>query len=54
MGSGSTPANTVRTMTGNDLRFPELGFYTLAGQAASSRDLVDEVRAAEELVDQIA
>lgn len=28
---------------------PELGFYTLAGQAASSRDLVDEVRAAEDL-----
>lgn len=49
MGSGCTPANTLRTMTGNDLRFPELGFYTLAGQAASSRDLVDEVRAGEEL-----
>ncbi|MFT5202350.1 MAG: putative F420-dependent oxidoreductase [Candidatus Aldehydirespiratoraceae bacterium] len=30
-------------------RFPELGFYTLAGQAASSRDLVDEVRAGETL-----
>jgi probable F420-dependent oxidoreductase len=30
-------------------RFPELGFYTLAGQAASSRDLVDEVRAGEAL-----
>ncbi len=27
----------------------ELGFYTLAGQAASSRDLVDEVRLGEEL-----
>ena len=27
----------------------ELGFYTLAGQAASSRDLVDEVRSGEEL-----
>ena len=30
-------------------RFSELGFYTLAGQAASSRDLVDEVRAGEAL-----
>jgi len=30
-------------------RFPELGFYTLAGQAASSRDLVDEVQAGEAL-----
>ena len=29
--------------------FPELGFYTLAGQAHSSRLLVDEVRQAEEL-----
>ena len=27
----------------------ELGFYTLAGQADSSRDLVDEVRVAEQL-----
>lgn len=36
------PAMTATT-------FPELGFYTLAGQAASSRDLVDEVRAAEDL-----
>jgi probable F420-dependent oxidoreductase len=27
----------------------ELGFYALAGQAASSRDLIDEVRLAEEL-----
>ncbi|HXQ59985.1 MAG TPA: hypothetical protein VN799_07790, partial [Acidimicrobiales bacterium] len=29
--------------------FPELGFYTLAGHADSSRDLVDEVRLAERL-----
>jgi probable F420-dependent oxidoreductase len=28
-------------------RFPELGFYTLAGQAPSSRDLIQEVRDAE-------
>lgn len=28
---------------------PELGFYTLAGQATSSRDLLDEVRAGEEM-----
>ena len=28
---------------------PELGFYTLAGHAESSRDLLDEVRKAEEL-----
>lgn len=28
---------------------PELGFYTLAGQAASSRDLLDEVRTGEEM-----
>ncbi|MGK2930622.1 MAG: TIGR03857 family LLM class F420-dependent oxidoreductase [Acidimicrobiales bacterium] len=28
---------------------PELGFYTLAGQAASSRDLLDEVRAGEDM-----
>ncbi len=28
---------------------PELGFYTLAGQASSSRDLLDEVRAGEEM-----
>lgn len=33
----------------SDLRFPELGFYTLAGQATSSRDLVTEVPAAEKL-----
>jgi probable F420-dependent oxidoreductase len=30
-------------------RFPELGFYTLAGGAQSPRDLVDECRRAEEL-----
>lgn len=36
-------------MSNSAPRHPELGFYTLAGQAASSRDLVDEVRAAEEL-----
>jgi probable F420-dependent oxidoreductase len=29
--------------------YPELGFYTLAGQARSSRDLIDEIRLAEEL-----
>ena len=34
-------------MTEPAITFPELGFYTLAGQAASSRDLVDEVRTAE-------
>ena len=27
--------------------FPELGFYALAGQADSSRDLIDEVRQGE-------
>ena len=31
------------------MRHPELGFYTLAGQAATSRDLLDEVRTAETL-----
>jgi probable F420-dependent oxidoreductase len=36
-------------MTATGPRFPELGFYTLAGQAETSRDLVDEVRAAEAL-----
>ncbi|MDG2028368.1 MAG: TIGR03857 family LLM class F420-dependent oxidoreductase [Acidimicrobiales bacterium] len=36
-------------MTATDQRFPELGFYTLAGQAQSSRDLVDQVRAGEEM-----
>ena len=30
-------------------RFPELGFYTLAGGAQNPRDLVDECRRAEEL-----
>lgn len=29
--------------------FPELGFYGLAGQPASSRDLLDEVREGEAL-----
>ncbi|MCY3953966.1 MAG: TIGR03857 family LLM class F420-dependent oxidoreductase, partial [bacterium] len=29
--------------------FPELGFYGLAGQPASSRDLLEEVRAGEAL-----
>jgi probable F420-dependent oxidoreductase len=33
----------------NERILSELGFYTLAGQPASSRDLVDEVRAAEDL-----
>jgi len=37
MGEGATP------------RFPELGFYTLAGGAQNPRDLVDECRRAEEL-----
>jgi probable F420-dependent oxidoreductase len=36
-------------MAAPHLAFPELGFYTLAGQASSSRDLVDEVAAAEKL-----
>jgi len=40
-----TPA-TPSTRTG---RLTELGFYGLAGQAASSRDLVDEVRLGEQL-----
>lgn len=31
-------------MTASPQRFPELGFYALAGSAASSRDLLDEVR----------
>src|SRR5262245_55543078 len=31
------------------MTFDELGFYTLAGQPRSSRDLVDEVRTAEAL-----
>jgi probable F420-dependent oxidoreductase len=31
------------------MTFDELGFYTLAGQPRSSRDLIDEVRAAEAL-----
>ncbi len=31
------------------MRFPELGFYTLAGGAQNPRDLVDECRRAEEL-----
>jgi probable F420-dependent oxidoreductase len=39
--------NRIRVMPSP--RFPELGFYTLAGQAASSRDLVDEVQAGEAL-----
>jgi len=29
--------------------FAELGFYTLAGQPESSRDLIGEIRSAEEL-----
>ena len=37
----------VTTEAGSAL--PELGFYALAGHAASSRDLVDEVRLAERL-----
>ncbi|MEM7139714.1 MAG: TIGR03857 family LLM class F420-dependent oxidoreductase [Actinomycetota bacterium] len=36
-------------MAPSDQRFPELGFYTLAGQAHSSRDLLDQVRAGEEM-----
>lgn len=36
-------------MAAQDQRFPELGFYTLAGQARSSRDLLDQVRAGEEM-----
>jgi probable F420-dependent oxidoreductase len=32
-----------------DISFPELGFYTLAGHASSSRDLIDEVRAGEDM-----
>jgi probable F420-dependent oxidoreductase len=36
-------------MTTTDPLFPELGFYTLAGHPESSRDLVDEVRAGEDL-----
>jgi probable F420-dependent oxidoreductase len=39
----------VSTETLEHARLPELGFYTLAGHADSSRDLVDEVRAAERL-----
>jgi probable F420-dependent oxidoreductase len=34
-------------MATTESRFPELGFYTLAGHPESSRDLVDEVRAGE-------
>ena len=30
-------------------RFPELGFYALAGEARSSRELLDQVRAGEEM-----
>jgi probable F420-dependent oxidoreductase len=36
-------------MSGSPQVFPELGFYTLAGHAGSSRDLIDEVRLAERL-----
>jgi probable F420-dependent oxidoreductase len=49
MGSLDTAANTLQAMPAHDTQFPELGFYTLAGQAATSRDLIDEVRAAEAL-----
>lgn len=49
MGSRETAPNTLARMPANDILHPELGFYTLAGQAASSRDLVDEVRAGEDL-----
>jgi probable F420-dependent oxidoreductase len=44
------PPDTVST--GDDESAPalaELGFYTLAGHADSSRDLIDEIRQAEEL-----
>ena len=30
-------------------RFPELGFYTLAGHVESPRDMLDELRLAEEM-----
>jgi len=36
-------------MATTESRFPELGFYTLAGHPDSSRDLIDEVRAGEEM-----
>jgi alkanesulfonate monooxygenase SsuD/methylene tetrahydromethanopterin reductase-like flavin-dependent oxidoreductase (luciferase family) len=36
-------------MSTTDPRFPELGFYTLAGHPESSRDLIHEVRAGEDL-----
>jgi probable F420-dependent oxidoreductase len=39
----------VSTEPLEDVRLPELGFYTLAGHADSSRDLIDEVRVAEQL-----
>jgi probable F420-dependent oxidoreductase len=40
---------TNRSADQSEAPLRELGFYTLAGHAASSRDLVDEVRLAEEL-----
>jgi probable F420-dependent oxidoreductase len=40
---------TVDRPDGADRRLDELGFYTLAGQPASSRDLIGEVRQAEGL-----
>ena len=45
------PGEKVSSSTGSTAGplFPELGFYALAGQAHSSRDVIDEVRRAEEL-----
>jgi probable F420-dependent oxidoreductase len=47
----SGPSNPAREATPKTTgaSFPELGFYTLAGHAESSRDLIAEVRRAEEL-----
>jgi probable F420-dependent oxidoreductase len=43
------PGATVSTEPSKSARLTELGFYTLAGHAESSRDLLDEVRVAERL-----
>lgn len=43
----SPATSSAATPSGSATRFPELGFYALAGAAHSSRDLLDEVRSGE-------
>ena len=40
---GGASGSIVRRVNDSTQRFPELGFYTLAGQPDSSRDIVQEM-----------